>query len=174
MDPQSAETLEPLPTTSWWIWVCALERATAARFVYGCAARCFRQARWTHRSEHEVPGAGQLVIQQRTLTENTFQVFRGTLDAGRIKPDLLVGEAFPEPPIADTRHLIQEALGQTAAKAAIYYTLPQLSDLIGDQENSLQEILSRLQHELNLPFTSSYASRLGNFTLNRAFVGSTY
>jgi hypothetical protein len=165
MEKPSEETLETRPRPSWWIWIGALEYASTARFVYGCAARCFGKARWTYRSEHEIPGTGRIIIQQRTVTEDTFQVFRGALDAGLIKPELLLGEAFPETAIAVTRHLIQEALGQTAAKATIYYTLPELSDLIGDDENAIQGLLSRLQHELNLPFTSSYASRLGNFEI---------
>lgn len=162
---QSAQETTELAAHSWWVWICWLERGEAAGFVYGCAARCFRPPEWNDRSELDIPGAGRLVVCQRTLTEGTFRVFHDDLNAGSVKSEALLGQKAPEAKIAETRHLIQEGLGHTAARVTAYYTIPDIQCLIGDTEGALEGVLSALQVQLNFPFKSSYAARLGNFEI---------
>jgi hypothetical protein len=67
--------------------------------------------------------------------------------------------------VAATRAVIQDCVGQTAARATLYYTVPDVAALIGHSEDTLERVLSVLQEELNLPFKGPYAARLGNFEI---------
>lgn len=162
---KSSEQTTELATSSWWVWISWLERGETPGFVYGCAALCFRAPGRNNRSELEIPGAGRLIICQQTVTKDSFHVFRDALNAGSVKPEILLGIKAPEAQVAETRDLIQGGLGHTAARVAVFYTLPDLPCLIGHVEGGLEGILSALQEQLNLPFKSSYAARLGNFEI---------
>jgi hypothetical protein len=150
---------------SWWIWVCWLERGAGAGFVYGCAARNFRPAGWTDDSVVEIPDVGRLVVCQRTVTDDVWAGFRTALDAGKVILDPLIGRTSVQAHVAAARTVIQEGLGQTAVRTALYYTMPKVSDLLGDADGALEGVLSFLQEQLNLPFKGDYASHLGNFDI---------
>jgi len=151
--------------SSWWVWLGALKRNGAEHFVFGCAATCFRAAGWSKYTEHAVSGSSALGIHELTMEDDEFAKFRAPLDARMLKPALLLGRAFPEKAVTHIRCLIQEGLGQTAAQVTTHYTLPLLSELTGNDDALLQDLLARMEDELNLPFTSTYAARLGNFEI---------
>ncbi|WP_456856456.1 VPA1262 family N-terminal domain-containing protein [Bradyrhizobium sp. USDA 4501] len=110
-------------------------------------------------------GLGQLEIRQRTLTQDAFDTFQDQLKAGSITLDLLVGYGAPRATVKVTRAILQRALGHTAARVTTYYSLPDIVGLIEKAEGGLERLLSLLERELNLPFKSSYAARLGNFEI---------
>jgi hypothetical protein len=60
------------------------------------------------------------------------------------------------------RTVLQERLGQTAVRAS-FGTTPKMHVLLGNTDAALVAVLTLLQDELNLPFKTSYAGRLGNF-----------
>ena len=73
--------------SSWWVWLCWLEREGYSGFVYGCAAQCFRPPKWTHSSQEKISNSGQLKIHELTLNEESFRDFHEALNSGVIKPD---------------------------------------------------------------------------------------
>jgi cytochrome c551/c552 len=116
-------------------------------------------------SSFEIPGAGRLLVCQRTVTDDAFASFRAAVDAGTIAPEPQIGRKAVKARIAATRAVLQEGLGQTAARATLYYTLPNVPNLISPAEGALENVLSVLHDQLNLPFKSTYAARLGNFEI---------
>ena len=111
----------------------------------------------------ELAGAGRLEIRQRTLVDQEFKAFQDRLNAGSIALGLLAGPGAPGAAIKATRVILQQGLGQGAARVTAYYSLPDLASLIGEAEGALEQLLSHLERELNFPFKSSYAGRIGNF-----------
>src|ERR1700730_5419698 len=95
------------------------------------AARTFRPAGWVEDQSVDMPGAGQLVISQRLVTDDVFSTFQNALDMGRVAPDLLLGRTASPAKITAARAVIQECLRHSAARAALYYTLPDVAALIG-------------------------------------------
>lgn len=150
---------------SWWIWCCWLRQGGSDHLVYGCAAPTSRKSGWTNDRSFELASLGQLEIRQRTLAHRAFDTFQNQLKAGSITLDLLAGDGAPRAAVKATRAILQRALGHTAARVTTYYSLPDIAGLIGAAEGVLEKLLSFLEHELNLPFKSSYASRLGNFEI---------
>jgi hypothetical protein len=148
--------------TSWWVWFGWLRRDAISRFVYGCAARNSRPSGWTEDRAIDLPGAGRLEVRQRTVTDAAFRVFEKELKAGLIKPESLLGPGAPNATVAATRVIVQDGLGQSAPRVTTYYSLPDVTMLIGEADEALGALLSGLQAELNFPFASSYAARLGN------------
>jgi hypothetical protein len=161
-EPTAVE--KPYPY-SWWVWFGSLRRDAISSFVYGCAARNFRPPGWTADRAIDLPGAGHLEVRQRTVTDAAFRVFEEELKAGSIKPESLLSLAAPDAAVAATRVIVQDGLGQSAARVTTYYSLPDVPTLIGEADQALKALLSGLEAELNLPFTSSYAARLGNFEI---------
>jgi hypothetical protein len=94
-----------------------------------------------------------------------FGVFRDALDIGVVAPDSVLGRTVAPSKVAATRAVIQDCVGHTAARATLYYTVPDVAALIGHSEDTLERVLSVLQKELNLPFKGPYAARLGNFEI---------
>ena len=161
---QSTAVEEP-DTGSWWVWFGSLRRDAISGFVYGCAARNFRPPGWTEDRAIDLPGAGRLEVRQRTVTDATFRVFEEELKAGSIKPEALLGPGAPDATVAATRVIVQDGLGQSAARVTTYYSLPDVPTLIGEADEALKALLLGLEAELNLPFASTYAARLGNFEI---------
>src|ERR1700733_13252159 len=155
---------KPSPN-SWGVWFGSLRRDAPSSFVYGCAARNFRPPGWTADRAIDLPGAGRLEVSQRTMTDAAFRVFEDELKTGSIKPESLLSLATPEAAVAAMRVIVQNGLGQSAARVRTYYSLPDVPTLIGEADEVLKALLSGLESELNLPFTSSYAARLGNFEI---------
>ncbi len=131
-----------------------------AVFMYGCAARCIHPPHW---KALDTLNAEQLEISQLTATEEQFQVFLNDLKQGEFKPESLVQNAKPGARIVEVRQILQNALGHTAARLTAYYTMPDIHALFGNGKHTLKNILRLLEQQVNLPFTTSYASRLGNF-----------
>jgi hypothetical protein len=150
--------------SSWWIWTAWVERPAGGGFVYGCAARSSRAAGWRDERSIEIPG-GQLLVSQRLVSQDVFETLRNSLEADVVSFDALLDRFPPPAKVAATRVVIQDCLGHTAARATLYYTLPDIVDLIGNTELALERVLSILQDELNLPFKDQYAARLGNFEI---------
>jgi hypothetical protein len=162
-EPSAAEKTDP---NSWWVWFGWLRGDAVSTFVYGCAARNVRPAGWTEDRAIDLPGgAGHLELRERTLTDAEFRVLEQELKTGWINPKSLLGPNAPVAAVAATRVILQEGLGQSAARVTTYYSLPDVSKLIGDADDVLKALLSVLKAELNFPFTSSYAARLGNFEI---------
>ena len=154
----------PAQQRFWWVWIAWLNRESGGGFVYGCAARSFRTAGWRDDCSIELPD-GKLVISQCLVAEDVFDIFRNALDAGVVSFDALLASAPPSSNVAAKRAVIQDCLGHAAARATLYYTLPDINTLIGPAEPALERVLSALQGELNLPFKGAYAARLGNFEM---------
>jgi hypothetical protein len=76
------------------------------------------------RNAIEIPGAGQLRISQHLVRDDVFGVFRDALDAGAVAPDSVLGRTVAPSKVAATRAVIQDCVGQTAARATLYYTVP--------------------------------------------------
>jgi hypothetical protein len=156
---------EKADPTSWWVWFGWLRRDAISGFVYGCAARNSRPSGWTEDRAIDLPGAGRLEVRQRTVTDAAFRVFKEELKGGSIKPEFLLSPGAPDAAIAATRVIVQDGLGQSAARVTTYYSLPDVPMLIGEADEALRALLSGLQAELNFPFATSYAARLGNFEI---------
>ncbi|AWL96806.2 VPA1262 family N-terminal domain-containing protein [Bradyrhizobium ottawaense] len=165
MTISEANTSDTRPAGSWWIWICWLEREGGGGFVYGCAARVSRPAGWSN--DHGIPLAdvGHVRIAQRTVGNGTFQLFEDALHAGIIDLGSLLGQLPFQVKVAATRLVIQEALGQSAVRGRLFYTLPSLKALLGDAERALEAVLTILNEEFNFPFKDKYAARLGNFEI---------
>jgi hypothetical protein len=163
LDPHSGS--DACDAVSWWVWIAWLERDASAGFVFGCAARNFRSAGWANDCHFDIPAVGRMVVCQRTVTDDMFRTFRDALNAGSVEPESLLGQSAPEARVADMRTVLQEGLGHTAAQVALYYTLPSMQNLIGNSDRALELVLSVLEQQLNLPFKSTYAARLGNFEI---------
>ncbi len=131
--------------------------------IYGCAAPTSGEPGWSKDDSWALEGVGQLVIRQRTLVGQTFQDFQDQLNAGSIALDPAMGPGAPSAAIKGTRAILQQGLGQSAARVTTHYSLPDLAKLIGGADGALERLLSHLERELNLPFKSSYAGRIGNF-----------
>jgi len=164
MDHIQPANIEGDPST-WWIWTCWITNDRGGGFVYGCAARAFRAADWSDERTIILDGVGRLEVRQRTLPDDTLDAFRRAADYGVLQPELLPCEGGPEVRIAHVRRILQGGLGQTAAEVVAYYTLPDIGRLFGECETAIAAVLAALEHELNLPFKSTYASRLGNFEI---------
>lgn len=164
LSDQPPEHATPSPP-SWWTWCCWLRQDTSDHFIYGCAARTLREPGWSNDSSFEVGELSRLEVRQRTLTDHAFQAFQNQLTAGSIAIDLLARNGPPAVPVKATRAVLQRALGHTAARVTTYYSLPDIAGLIGKTEGVLETLLSFLERELNLPFKSSHAGRLGNFEI---------
>ena len=158
------DTTPPQPQ-SWWIWIAWLERDGGGGFVYGCAAHTFRSAGWADERYIAVPDVGRLSISQRVVSESIFSTLEGALNAGAVSPEFSPGRPGAPIKVMATRQVLQECLGHSAVQATLYYTQPDVSVLIGVADGALEAVLSVLQDELNLPFKSSYAARLGNFEI---------
>ena len=163
MEPESNQET-PAQGHSWWVWIAWLRRENGGGFAYGCAARSIRAAGWRDERSIELSD-GKLVISQCLVAEDGFDIFRNALDAGVVSFDALLERPAPPSKVAATRAVIQECLGHSAARATLYYTLPDVAALIGPAEPALERVLSTLQDELNLPFKGSYAARVGNFEI---------
>jgi hypothetical protein len=150
--------------SSWWIWTAWIERPDGGGLVYGCAARSFRAAGWCDDRSIEIPG-GQLLVSRRLVSQDVFDILRNSLDADVVSFDALLQRSPPPAKVAAVRAVIQDCLGHTAARATLYYTLPDIVSLMGNIELALECVLSILQDELNLPFKDQYAARLGNFEI---------
>ncbi len=85
------------------------------------------------------------------------------LQAGDISPELLPGLKITPTRVQAVRDVIQDSLGHSAVRARLHYTLPNVNALLGDEGVALERVLEALQGELNLPFKSDYAARVGNF-----------
>ena len=149
---------------SWWVWIACLNRESGGGFVYGCAARSLRAAGWRDDRSIELPD-GVMIISQCLVAQDVFDIFRHTLNSGAVSFDALLDRTIPASKVAATRVVIQDCLGHAGARAMLYYTLPDVSALIGPAEQALERVLSMLQDELNLPFKGPYATRLGNFEI---------
>ena len=158
----ASEKADPI---SWWVWFGWLRRDAISGFVYGCAARNFRPPGWAEDRAIDLPGAGRLEVRQRTVTAAAFRVFEDELKTGSIKPESLLGPGAPDVAVGATRVILQDGLGQSAARVTTFYSLPDVAELIGEADEALKALLSALEAELNFPFTSSYAARLGNFEI---------
>jgi hypothetical protein len=165
LSPVGNDASPAATAVSWWLWLCWLERDSGGGFVYGCAAPTFRSAGWAEDSVHEISGDGRLIVCERTITGEVFENFRAALDAGTIAPDGAHRSKLSDTRIAATRTVIREALGQSAVRTALYYTLPDVQTLVGTAEGALAAVLSFLQEQLNLPFKQAYAGHLGNFEI---------
>ena len=149
---------------SWWVFCAWRPNKDVGSFIYGCAAKCFRPSGWSFRQEVHI-GDGTLITSQITATDAAFRGFETDLAAGTIRPALMLGESVPEASVAAKRVVVQWALGHTAAKSEMYYSLPSRQDIVGDNDANLERVLSALEHELGLPFKTSYAVHLGNFEI---------
>jgi hypothetical protein len=166
MDLQDEPPKDSMPSpASWWIWCCWLQQRASGHFIYGGAAPSSREPGWSKDGSFDLAGLGQLEIRQRTLAAQGFRIFHDQLNAGSITLDLLAVPGAPGAAIKATRVILQQGLGHTAARITTYYSLPDVASLIGEAEGALEELLSLLERELNLPFKSSYAGRTGNFEL---------
>ena len=150
---------------SWWIWCCWLRQRTATYFVYGCAAPSSREPGWIKDCALQLAALGQLEIRQKTLADDAFRHFQEELSAGSIRLDLLTSAGAPVATVRATRAIVQQGLGHSAARVTAYYSLPDVARWIGGSEGALKPLLSLLENELNFPFKSSYAARLGNFEI---------
>lgn len=150
--------------STWWVWTAWIEKENGGGFLYGCAARSFREAGWRDDCSIELSD-GQLVICQCLVSEEAFVGFRDALNAGELSFDTLLNRLAPSSKVRATREVIQDCLGHTAVRATLYYTLPNVVQLLGNSETAFEGALSVLQDELNLPFKGPYATRLGNFEI---------
>jgi hypothetical protein len=151
---------------SFWVWISwMMERENGGGLVYGCAARTFHPAGWTEDASFEIPGSGRLLVHQGTVTEELFQVFQKALDAGMVDTGTVTPSKVIQARVAATRAVIQEGLGQSAVRTALYYTLPDIRTLVGSADGALERVVSILQEQLNLPFKGAYAGHLGNFEI---------
>jgi hypothetical protein len=164
----SSKTYNVPPTpaaVSWWLWLCWLEREAGGGFVYGCAARNFHPPGWTDDATFEIPGGGRLIVHQSTITDEVFGHFQSALNAGMVDTGLVIRSKVVQTRVAATRTIIQEGLGQSAVRTALYYTLPNVQTLVGSADGALEGVMSILQEQLNLPFKGAYAGHLGNFEI---------
>jgi hypothetical protein len=161
---KNAQTDMAAAQPTWWVWTAWIDRENGGCFIYGCAARSFRAAGWRDERSIEIPG-GQLLISQRLVAKDEFAILRNGLDADVVSFDAFLDRGPPPAKVAATRMVIQDCLGHTAARAMLYYTLPDMVALMGNTELALERVLSILQDELNLPFKDQYAARLGNFEI---------
>jgi len=151
---------------SWWVWSCFLINALNHRLlIYGCAAASTKAAGW-HSSpvEYPLPSGKKLLIRQATVSIELFTQFQGRLEQGIIEIKCFFDEENCTGQIRDQRITIQESLGHNAARVETFYTLPDLKVMFSDFiDADLPIVLSILENEINQPFSSKYASRLGNF-----------
>lgn len=148
---------------SWWIWCGWLLQDSAAHFVYGCATRCSRAPGWSQDASLQLAGSGRLEIRQRTVIDDAFRAFQDQLNADAIALEVVAGSGAPSAAIKARRVILQQGLGHSAARVTAFYFLPDVGRWITGGAEALLTLLSSLEGELNLPFKSSYASRLGNF-----------
>jgi hypothetical protein len=149
--------------TSWWMWICWVDDHADGGFVYGCAAQSSRPPGWHEDRTVEIADAVKLLVSQRTVSDDDFRRFRQAAEEGAIKPHLLGCTMTREHRTAHVRRIVQDGLGQTAARVVACYTLPNPETLFGNSDSNLATVLSFLESELNLRFKSSYAARFGNF-----------
>jgi hypothetical protein len=165
-DPMPAAHNPNLPRegASWWLWISWTKREGGGGFVYGCAARNFYPAGWTDDATFEILGGGELIVSQCTTTDEVFGRIQDALNAGMVDTGSVIPSKLVQARVAATRTIIQEGLGQSAVRTALYYTLPDIQALIGT-DGALERVLSILQEQLNLPFKGAYAGHLGNFEI---------
>jgi hypothetical protein len=163
--PAAHDPTLPREGASWWLWISWIEREGGGGFVYGCAARNFHPAGWSGDAAFEIPGGGRLIVHQCTITDEIFGPFRNGLHSGILDTGSAIPSKVIQAHVAATRAVIQEGLGQSAVRTALYYTLPDVQTLVGSADGALERLVSILQEHLNLPFKGAYAGHLGNFEI---------
>ena len=148
---------------SYWIWGAWLETAQDCRFIYGCSAPCTRAPGWQDVARDKELLGAKLTIREATVEEPRFRSFADHLAAGKIELGLVFGTKSSALNIAETRHVLEAGLGQTAARVTAHYTQPDLAELTGNDDSRLPLLLDCLEQELGLPFKTTHATRLGNF-----------
>jgi hypothetical protein len=146
-------------------WVCRLRRNDSDVFVYGCAAPASPKTKWRKDAPLDVKGLGRLEIRQLIVPNDVIAVFRKRLAEGTLELDLLGDERGTMVSVKASRRIIQAGLGHTCANVTAYYSLPDVSQWIASDDLALGELLSLLEKELNFPFKSTYAGRIGNFEM---------
>jgi hypothetical protein len=146
-------------------WIAWIEREGGSGFVYGCAARSCHSPAWSDETVFSVPGGGRLIAHQCAITEDIFGFLRGQLNTGILHTAVLQPSNAIQVPITATRAIFQGGLGQSGVRTELHYTIPNVEVLIGTSEGALENVLSVLQEQLNLPFKGAYAGHLGNFEI---------
>lgn len=151
---------------SWWVWISILEDALSHRlFIYGCAAASTKPAGWRSSPvEYPLPSGKKLIIRQATVSIELLTQFHMQLEQGIVEIKCFFDDEHCTSQILDQRITIQESLGHNSARVETFYTLPDLKVLFNDCiDTDLPIVLSTLEKEINQPFPSKYAPRLGNF-----------
>jgi hypothetical protein len=148
---------------SLWVWIGAVEAAGKLTFLYGCAAPTERTA------------SGVLTSSSSEMQDNRKLHFFSAL----IRPDLILTASgllhewqqvlstlfdikLTFGPSDFTRNLMHFGLGHTVVRVSLTSTLP---DIESEELTPLHELMSPMEAELGLPFTTSYASRVGSFEI---------
>ena len=121
-DPKD-EPRKDITPASWWVWCCWLQKGMSGHLIYGCAAPSSREPGWHKNDSLDLAASGQLEIRQRTLPDREFNAFQDRLNAGSIALELLAGPDAPSAAIMATRVILQQALGQGAARVTAHYSL---------------------------------------------------
>lgn len=160
-NPSSLAVVAPDDARTWWIFGAIYRSDDTRLFVYGAAAPCSQEPNLGRKRVVSLVH-GDLEIVEQTVDGETAARFESQLEQGTIALAHLFESDPPSLPVAASRRVIQSALGQAAVRARLYYTLPEL-DSLSHEGGVLFDILGTLEQEIGLPFTSSYAPRIGNF-----------
>lgn len=147
----------------WWVWACWRTRGTDSTFLYACAAQTERAPGWLKTSESPLTGGKILRTEQRTISVADFDAFISVAAAGELDLKLLCGADAPSVPVNAQREFIHPALGDTAAQAHAYCSMPDANIAFGPSGEDLELIVGHLATELGLPFRDEYVPHIGNF-----------